>query len=53
VAWMDHKAGLAIAGANHREFFHEARHECIRFLQRLERNANQNVCEITPETARP
>jgi hypothetical protein len=50
---MDHKAGLAIAGTNRRQFFQEARYECIRFLQRLERNANQNVCEVTLETARP
>jgi hypothetical protein len=48
---MDHKAGLAIAGANRREFFHQARRECIRFLQRLERNANQNADEVIAQTA--
>ena len=51
VAWMDHKAGLAIVGANRREFFHQARRECIRFLQRLERNANQNADEVIAQTA--
>lgn len=51
VAWVDHKTALAIAGANRREFFGEARRECIRFLQRLERNANQTCYEVTPGTA--
>jgi hypothetical protein len=35
VAWIDHKACLLVTGANRRKFFHEARRECIRFLQRL------------------
>jgi hypothetical protein len=51
VAWVDHKAGLVIAGANRRQFFHEARRECIRFLQRLERNANQPADEVIAQTA--
>jgi hypothetical protein len=51
VAWVDHKAALVIAGANRPEFFHAARGECIRFLQRLERNANQTSYEVAPGTA--
>jgi hypothetical protein len=35
VAWVDHKTCLQLTGANRREFFREARRECIRFLQRL------------------
>ena len=32
VAWMDHSAALCALGAQRREFFREARGECIRFL---------------------
>jgi len=39
VAWLDHKPALLVSGANRRESFREARRECIRFLQQLERNA--------------
>jgi hypothetical protein len=41
VAWFDHRAALRASGANRREFFHEARQECIRFLRQLERKASQ------------
>jgi len=51
VAWLDHKAGLSIAGANRREFFREARRECIRFLNQVERNAKQSGSEIIPAPA--
>jgi len=51
VAWLDHKAGLSIAGANRREFFREARRECIRFLNQVERNAKQIGSEIIPAPA--
>jgi hypothetical protein len=40
VAWIDHRAALAVSGSNRREFFNEARRECIRFLHELERNIN-------------
>jgi hypothetical protein len=36
VAWIDHRAALHLVGANRREFFREARGECIRFLRSLE-----------------
>jgi rubrerythrin len=39
VAWFDHKQALFAIGARRREFFREARRECIRFLSRLEENA--------------
>jgi hypothetical protein len=51
VAWLDHKAALSSAGANRREFFREARRECIRFLQQLERNARQSASQFVPEPA--
>lgn len=35
VAWMDHRAALEITGGNRREFFREARGECIAFLRAL------------------
>jgi hypothetical protein len=42
VAWIDHKICLMLTGANRREFFREARHECIRFLQRLGQNVGKS-----------
>ena len=36
VAWLDHRHALATAGATRREFFREARLECIRFLAKLD-----------------
>lgn len=50
VAWIDHRRCLAAAGANRREFFREARRECIRFLGQLERNAAQDSRAIGSET---
>lgn len=41
VAWLDHRAALSAAGANRREFFGEARRECIRFLRQLDRHATE------------
>jgi hypothetical protein len=35
-AWIDHRAALRLIGSNKREFFREARRECITFLRALE-----------------
>lgn len=35
VAWIDHRSAFATIGASRREFFREARRECIRFLAQL------------------
>lgn len=43
VAWIDHHAALSACGANRREFFNEARRECIRFLYQLELKASEQV----------
>jgi hypothetical protein len=51
VAWIDHRAGLGAAGSNRREFFQEARRECIRFLRSLELNARQQANEFAPVPA--
>lgn len=52
VAWIDHKACLILTGANRREFFREARRECIRFLQRLDQaNVAEAVRASSPVTA--
>jgi hypothetical protein len=48
VAWFDHRNGLGAAGSTRREFFLEARRECIRFLRSLEQNAEQQVKEFAP-----
>jgi rubrerythrin len=40
VAWIDHRHCLYAVGANHREFFREARRECIYFLKQLERTSS-------------
>jgi rubrerythrin len=39
VAWIDHGRCLTVAGASRREFFREARRECIHFLRQLERSS--------------
>jgi hypothetical protein len=36
IAWFDHRHALATVGATRREFFREARLECIRFLAQLD-----------------
>jgi hypothetical protein len=41
VAWIDHRHCLAGTGANRRDFFREARRECIRFLKQLQQNAGR------------
>jgi hypothetical protein len=51
VAWLDHCACLCASGSNRREFFSEARRECIRFLRQLERNASQQAREFAPVAA--
>ena len=51
VAWLDHKAALLIASANRREFFREARRECIRFLTQLDRNTTADASEMRPTVA--
>jgi hypothetical protein len=40
VAWLDHRAALSVTGARRREFFAEARRECVCFLRRLELHAH-------------
>lgn len=39
VAWMDHRKALRVVGANKREFFREARAECINFLHALDQRS--------------
>jgi hypothetical protein len=51
VAWIDHQFCLKATGANRREFFREARRECIRFLKQLHRNAVRDLSEIANWTA--
>ena len=48
VAWIDHRHALATVGATRREFFREARLECIRFLAHL--NAAQSAA-LRPQAA--
>jgi hypothetical protein len=43
VAWIDHRHCLGTVGANRREFFREARRECIHFLRQLETSTSQNA----------
>ena len=43
VAWTDHGEALIASGSSRREFFREARKECIRFLHRVQVNADQHV----------
>jgi hypothetical protein len=43
VAWTDHREALIASGSNRQEFFREARLECVRFLHKLEVNANEQV----------
>jgi hypothetical protein len=47
VAWFDHRHCLRVVGSSRREFFGEARRECIRFLKQLESNANARAAELT------
>jgi hypothetical protein len=48
LAWIDHRHALRISGSCRREFFKEARGECIRFLRSLEQNAEQQVKQFAP-----
>ena len=43
VAWTDHHEALLSSGSSRTEFFREARGECIRFLHRVQVNAEQHV----------
>ncbi|HEY4284482.1 MAG TPA: ferritin-like domain-containing protein [Chthoniobacterales bacterium] len=43
VAWIDHREALIASGSNRREFFREARQECIRFLHKVQVNANEQI----------
>ena len=43
VAWIDHCDALLAAGASRREFFRQARLECIRFLHHLQQSANEQI----------
>ena len=47
LAWIDHRHCLRVVGSSRREFFAEARRECIRFLKQLESNANTRAAERT------
>jgi hypothetical protein len=53
IAWFDHREALIICGANRSEFLREARRECIRFLARLEQNANQGANSLARTVAWP
>jgi hypothetical protein len=41
IAWLDHRFCLEALGAKRREFFREARSECIHFLKQLERSVEE------------
>ena len=43
IAWLDHRQCFHAIGANRREFFREARRECIYFLKQLEGTVAQNA----------
>lgn len=43
IAWLDHRKCFHAIDANRREFFREARRECIYFLKQLEETVAQNV----------
>ena len=43
IAWVDHRSCLVAAGANHAEFFREARRECIHFLKQLDRSSSVDL----------
>ena len=43
VAWTDHRSCLSAMGVKRREFFREARRECIHFLKQLDRSAEQEI----------
>ena len=43
VAWVDHREALLASGSSRNEFFREARRECIRFLHRVQVNAEQHM----------
>lgn len=51
VAWMDHRACLGSIGAKRREFFREARCECIHFLKQLERGRGESTNPAAPRAA--
>jgi hypothetical protein len=53
VAWIDHKACLLIMGANRREFFREARRECIRFLKQLEESSSADFADLRRLSVNP
>jgi len=53
VAWIDHRSCLEACGANRSQFFHEARRECIRFLNQLEQNAAKSTNQLSIQTATP
>ena len=43
VAWIDHRHCLGAVDADRREFFREAKRECIRFLKQLDQSVAHNV----------
>jgi hypothetical protein len=46
VAWIDHREALIASGSSRREFFVEARKECISFLHRVACNAEQQIASL-------
>jgi len=46
VAWIDHREALIASGSNRREFFRDARQECIRFLHKIQVNANEQIASL-------
>ena len=51
VAWMDHRHCLGAVGAKRREFFREARRECIYFLKQLDHGVAEGVNPAAPRGA--
>lgn len=47
IAWIDHRFCLEAFGAKRREFFREARSECIHFLKQLERSVEEGEMALT------
>jgi|SRR3954451_2779745 hypothetical protein len=43
VAWIDHREALIASGSNRREFFLQARQQCISFLHRVACNAEEHI----------
>jgi hypothetical protein len=53
VAWVDHAGALRAVGAQRREFFREARKECIAFLRAIEAGVVEHFAPAHCRTERP